>query len=70
MVAAWGCGKTDGLRIHAIMSSFLVVFSLPLGVGALKIFDGVFVEDPEAGGDFVDQVDCVLFAFSFTGLGA
>jgi hypothetical protein len=32
------------------------VLALPLGVGALEVFDAVFVEDPEAGGYFVDQV--------------
>jgi hypothetical protein len=30
------------------------VLALPLGVGALEVFDAVFVEDPEAGGYFVD----------------
>lgn len=31
--------------------------AFPLGVGALEVFDLVAgVEDPEAGGDFVDEV--------------
>jgi hypothetical protein len=30
------------------------VLALPLGVGALEVFYTVFVEDPEAGGYFVD----------------
>lgn len=32
----------------------LVVFALPLGVGALEVFDGVVVEVPESCGYFVD----------------
>ena len=34
----------------------LVMFAFPLGVGALEVFYGVFVEYPEARGYFVDQV--------------
>ena len=34
----------------------LVVLALPLGVGALEVFYAVFLEDPESGGDFVNQV--------------
>lgn len=34
----------------------LVVLAFPLSVGALEVFYGVFVEDPEAGGYFIDQV--------------
>jgi hypothetical protein len=30
------------------------VLSLPLFVRALEVFDTVYVEDPEAGGYFVD----------------
>jgi hypothetical protein len=30
------------------------MLALPLGIGALEVFDAVFVEDPEASGYFVD----------------
>jgi hypothetical protein len=32
------------------------VHTLPFGVGALEVFYAVFLEDPEAGSYFVDQV--------------
>jgi len=38
-----------------------VVFALPLGVGALEVFDAAVVEDPEAGGYFVDEVVVVSY---------
>jgi hypothetical protein len=55
---------TDSYKVYHLggfcraykQSATLVVLALPLGVGALEVFYAVFVEDPEAGGYFVDQV--------------
>jgi hypothetical protein len=35
---------------------YLVVLSLPLFIWALKVLDLFVVEDPQARGDFIDQV--------------
>jgi hypothetical protein len=42
-----------GTRLSTVR---LIVLALPFGVGVLEVFYAVFVEDPEAGGYFVDQV--------------
>ncbi len=39
----------------------LVMLALPLGVGPLEVFYAVFLEVPESGGNFVDQVVVVSY---------
>jgi len=53
------CGSSTVVRAgmrSLCHKSHLSCVCLSLGVGALEVFDAVFVEDPEAGGYFVDQV--------------
>jgi len=46
----------DQMEDIDIPNTNLVVLTFPFGIGTLEVFDGVFVEDPESGGDFVDEV--------------
>ncbi len=45
---AWPKGRSFG--------SALAVFACRLLIGALEVFDLMVVEDPQARGDFIDQV--------------
>jgi hypothetical protein len=48
--------QIDTTSRNKLTSNESVVLALPFGVGALEVFYAVFVEDPEAGGYFVDEV--------------
>jgi len=54
-------GKSQESESESTSEARLVVLALPLGVGALEVFDAVLVEVPEARGYFVDQVMVVSY---------